>query len=65
MNRSTRITIHKAVAGELGVTPSAQTWFAGGERVGYDPEARAIVRAQMRLSTCSRTQVPSTKKVLA
>ena len=24
-------------------TPSAQTWFAGGERIGYDPKARAIV----------------------
>ena len=23
--------------------PSAQAWFAGGERVGYDPEAHAIV----------------------
>jgi pimeloyl-ACP methyl ester carboxylesterase len=27
-------------------TPSAEAWFAGGERVGYDPKARAIVRAQ-------------------
>src|SRR5262249_6245715 len=26
--------------------PSAQAWFAGGERVGYDPEAHAIVAAQ-------------------
>jgi len=26
-----------------GRTSSAQTWFAGGERIGYDPEARAIV----------------------
>jgi pimeloyl-ACP methyl ester carboxylesterase len=26
-----------------GPTPSAQAWFAGGERVGYDPKARAIV----------------------
>jgi pimeloyl-ACP methyl ester carboxylesterase len=24
--------------------PSAQVWFAGGERIGYDPNARAIVR---------------------
>src|SRR6516225_7055414 len=24
----------------------AQAWFAGGERVGYDPKARAIVAAQ-------------------
>jgi pimeloyl-ACP methyl ester carboxylesterase len=29
-----------------GLTPSAQAWFAGGERVGYDPKARAIVSAQ-------------------
>jgi len=26
--------------------PSAQAWFARGERVGYDPKARAIVAAQ-------------------
>jgi pimeloyl-ACP methyl ester carboxylesterase len=26
-----------------GPIPSAQTWFEGGERVGYDPKARAIV----------------------
>jgi pimeloyl-ACP methyl ester carboxylesterase len=26
-----------------GQTSPAQAWFAGGERVGYDPEARAIV----------------------
>jgi pimeloyl-ACP methyl ester carboxylesterase len=26
--------------------PSAQSWFAVGERVGYDPKARAIVAAQ-------------------
>ena len=25
---------------------TAQSWFAGGERVGYDPKARAIVAAQ-------------------
>jgi hypothetical protein len=25
--------------------PSAQAWFAGGERVGYVPKARAIVQA--------------------
>jgi pimeloyl-ACP methyl ester carboxylesterase len=27
-------------------TTSAQDWFAGGERVGYDPKARAIVAGQ-------------------
>src|SRR5262250_1291109 len=26
--------------------PSAKAWFAGGERVGYDSNARAIVQAQ-------------------
>jgi hypothetical protein len=26
--------------------PSAQAWFAVGERIGYDPKARAIVAAQ-------------------
>src|SRR6266478_1792751 len=33
-------------AGKIGGTPSAQAWFAGGERVGYDPQGGAIVRAQ-------------------
>ncbi len=27
-------------------TSSAQAWFAGGKRVGYDPRARAIVAAE-------------------
>jgi pimeloyl-ACP methyl ester carboxylesterase len=26
--------------------PSAAAWFAGGERLGYDPKARAVVAAQ-------------------
>jgi hypothetical protein len=25
--------------------PSSEVWFAGGERIGYDPNAHAIVRA--------------------
>jgi pimeloyl-ACP methyl ester carboxylesterase len=29
-----------------GPIPSAQAWFAGGERLGYDPKARAIVAVQ-------------------
>jgi pimeloyl-ACP methyl ester carboxylesterase len=29
-----------------GPIPSAQGWFAGAERVGYDPKARAIIAAQ-------------------
>jgi pimeloyl-ACP methyl ester carboxylesterase len=31
---------------DAGPTPSAQSWFAAGERVGYDPKARAIVAGQ-------------------
>ena len=38
--------MHPAAAQKTGGVPSAQAWFAGGERVGYDPEARAIVMAQ-------------------
>ena len=33
-------------ADDAGPTPSAQAWFACGERVGYDRKARAIVAAQ-------------------
>jgi pimeloyl-ACP methyl ester carboxylesterase len=29
-------------AAEIEETPSAQTWFAGGERIGYDPRAQAV-----------------------
>ena len=29
-----------------GPIPSAQAWFAGGERLGYDPKARTIVAVQ-------------------
>jgi pimeloyl-ACP methyl ester carboxylesterase len=28
------------------MTPSAQAWFTGAERVGYDPKARSLVAAQ-------------------
>jgi pimeloyl-ACP methyl ester carboxylesterase len=41
MSRSN--TMYLASARDSGGTPSARTWFAGGERVGYDPESRAIV----------------------
>ena len=34
------------MADYAGATPSAEAWFAGGERVGYDPKPRAIVAAQ-------------------
>jgi pimeloyl-ACP methyl ester carboxylesterase len=33
-------------AAYAGRAPSAQAWFAAGERIGYDPKARAIVAAQ-------------------
>ena len=39
-------TIHTAAPRKIGETPSAQGWFAGGERIGYDPKERAIVAAQ-------------------
>src|SRR5215467_4639176 len=39
-------TARAAADGTISRTLSAETWFAGGERVGYDPEARAIVQAQ-------------------
>jgi pimeloyl-ACP methyl ester carboxylesterase len=57
-------TIHTAAAGKIGGTPSAQAWFAGGERIGYDPKARAIVGAQGdrldfgRLFTAYHAQFP-------
>ena len=35
-----------AAAERVGGTPSVQAWFTSGERVGYDPKARAIVAAQ-------------------
>jgi pimeloyl-ACP methyl ester carboxylesterase len=41
---------HVGIVNETAVNgrppPSAEAWFAGGERVGYDPKARAIVAAQ-------------------
>src|SRR5216683_1339847 len=43
MHIATKLT---ETAGKIGGTPSAQAWFAGGERLGYDPKGRAIVRAQ-------------------
>src|SRR5499425_1059321 len=46
MSHSTTITMHTAAAERVGPTPSAQAWFAGGERVGYDPKARAVVAVQ-------------------
>ena len=37
---------HRAAAEKSGGTQPAQAWFAAGERVGYDPKARAMVAAQ-------------------
>jgi pimeloyl-ACP methyl ester carboxylesterase len=44
MNRSN--TIHAVPDQKIDGTPSARTWFTGGEHVGYDPKARAIVTGQ-------------------
>jgi len=31
------------VAGDTGPAPSSEAWFAGGERLAYDPKARGII----------------------
>ena len=38
--------MNSASAQEIGGTPSARAWFAGGEHMGYDPNACAIVAGQ-------------------
>jgi pimeloyl-ACP methyl ester carboxylesterase len=38
-------TTNTEAAAKIGETPTDQAWFDGGERVGYDPKARAIVAA--------------------
>ena len=38
-------TPRNIVTTDRGQTSSAQVWFAGGERVAYDPKARALVGA--------------------
>jgi pimeloyl-ACP methyl ester carboxylesterase len=43
---SNRVGAIRDTAVDASPGPSAQAWFAGGERVGYDPKARAIVAAQ-------------------
>jgi hypothetical protein len=35
-------TVGAEAVQEIPGTPSAQAWFAGGERVGYDPQTRAL-----------------------
>ena len=53
-----------AAAGERFAIPSAQAWYASGERVGYDPNLRAIVRAQSApLSVFLRQEGDSTHTV--
>ncbi len=39
-------TLPTVTAGRLNGIVAAESWFAGGERIGYDPNARAIVRAR-------------------
>jgi hypothetical protein len=34
-------------------TRSSDAWFAGGDRIGYDPEARAMFKRNALPSTCS------------
>jgi pimeloyl-ACP methyl ester carboxylesterase len=46
MIRSDTMHIATMPPAAAGGTPSAKAWFAGVERVGYDPKTRAIVRAQ-------------------
>jgi pimeloyl-ACP methyl ester carboxylesterase len=41
-----RVQTTNGTAYDTGPTASAQAWFAGGVRVGYDPTACAIVTAQ-------------------
>lgn len=42
MSRSNTTSMPERMPG----TPSAHAWFAGGERLGYDPKARSIVATQ-------------------
>jgi len=44
--RATGLTERLKTAPGVYADPPAQAWFAGGERVGYDPKARAIVAAE-------------------
>ena len=46
-------TMYTAAAEKVGGTPSAQAWFAGGERVGYDPKLVRSLRRRTRPSRSS------------
>jgi pimeloyl-ACP methyl ester carboxylesterase len=48
--------ISAATAREIRGTPSAQGWFAGGERVGYDPRTRAVATPDAPLKTFLRRE---------
>jgi pimeloyl-ACP methyl ester carboxylesterase len=48
--------IRAATAREIRGTPSAQGWFAGGERVGYDPRTRAVATPDAPLKTFLRRE---------
>src|SRR5260370_41713724 len=39
-------TMHTVPDQKIDGTPSARTWLAGGERVGYDPKSVEIVAVQ-------------------
>src|SRR3974390_465889 len=39
--------LHPAAAGKNSGTASVEAWFAGGERVGYDPKVPAIVAGRV------------------
>ena len=45
-NNGLRTVLRHPAVEKADGTPPAQAWFAGGERVGYDPKARAMVAAQ-------------------
>ena len=64
MAGTTGETGRATAAGTRFAIPSAQAWYAGGERVGYDPNLRAIVLAQgAPLSVFLRQEGDSTHTV--
>ena len=59
-----QIQVSDGSAGSIVETPSAAAWFARGERIGYDPIARALVRAHAApLSVFLRQEGHSTHAV--
>ena len=46
LSSTAQTPVSGASAGITGETPSAAAWFGRGERIGYDPKGRSIVRAQ-------------------